>query len=360
MKKYAAAHVLLDETKKQQARFEKLYGAGDYTTTIAKNMKRTIWLIVAFIVLVMLLLILQLYKLNQPYPGVSLDKKGNIVSVVRPAAGDATIILNAEVISESGKTISDQSFKVMIAPTKTKEQKESEINVSMDSKEDAFQHEIRKAVYQMNSDTNIKTVVMPKELSDGTRIHWAPQKTYNGWMTVLVMIFGCFAIYYYRNAGLLKAEKAAKESVLRELPEFVNKLVLLLNAGLVLSNAFTKIVSDNLRIKGGEKNYFYEQLSHIIMKCQQTNGNVQHEIRAFAVRTGIVEFMRLANIINDSMTKGFDLVTQLKMEGDNLWVARRKHMEEKGKIAETKLTFPLVILLLVLLLITITPAMMEM
>jgi len=34
--------------------------------------------------------------------------------------------------------------------------------------------------------------------------------------------------------------------------------------------------------------------------------------------------------------------------------------KEKGKIAETKLTFPLVILLLVLVMITIAPAMMEM
>lgn len=354
-------HIIFDEAMKHQERLEKLYGIGDYTGIIAKNIKHTIWLVAAFILLVILLLLFQIYRMNQLYHGVILDNKGNITSVIRPADGDATLVLDADIINDSGNTITNQGIKLMITPLQKVNQQETiETNSSVESQEDAIQHEIRKVLYEMNLDTSTGKVVLPKKLSDGTKIYWVPQKSYNGWLVIGVIIIGCFAIYYYRDSGLQRKEKEARESVLRELPEFVNTLVLLLNAGLILSNAFYKIISDYERIRGGENNYFYGQLSRIKVKCHETNGTVQHEIRSFAVRTGVVEFMRLSNIIIDSMTKGSDLMTQLKMEGDSLWAARRKLMEEKGKIAETKMTFPLVILLLVLLMITIAPAMMEM
>jgi hypothetical protein len=346
---------------RQQERFEKLYGHGDYTATIAKNMKRTGWWIAVFICLCLFLLIYQLNNSSIDKQGVYLDSEGNITSFVRPDSGDETIVMEANIISDSGKAITDQAIKLMITPLQTEaQQKLAEVKDLEKSEEDTTQHDIRNAIYQLNSDTTVREVVLPNELQDGTKIYWVPKKSQNGWAILFVCIIGGYAIYHKRDAGLAQTEKEARESILRELPEFVNKLILLLNAGLILSNAFNKIVMDYQRIRGGENNYFYGQLAHITVKCHETNESVQHEIRNFAIRTGVVEFMRLSNIINDSMTKGSDLVIQLKMEGDSLWAARRKQLEEKGKIAETKLTFPLVILLLVLLMITIAPAMMEM
>lgn len=355
------APILFEETMKQKERFEKLYGPGDYSALISKNTKHTRWQIASLLLLIVLILLLQIYKPGYSNHGLTLDQNGNLTSVDRPNTGGESIVLDAEIYTDSGKLLTNQGIKLVISPLQTEEQDNSigtkEILVS---NQERRQQEIRSAAYQLNSDTTIPTVVLPRKLQDGTRIYWVPQKSQNGWTIIFILIIGCYAIYSNRLAGLTKIEKAAKESVLRELPELVNKLLLLLNAGLVLGNAFHKIVSDYERIRGGENNYFYNQLAQITMKCRETNGSIQHEIRGFAVRTGVVEFMRLSNIINDSMTKGSDLMAQLNMEGDSLWAARRKQIEEKGKLAETKLTFPLVILLLVLLMITIAPAMMEM
>jgi len=361
MKRKITPHILFDETVKQQERFEKLYGPGDYTIIITKNLKFTRSLVAIFIIFFLMILMFQIYRSTNLSKGITLDSNGNITSIDRPVSGEAMVVLNTELISDSGKVLSDQGIKLMIMPLQTKAQQNSTETVkTAGSKEDMTRHEIRKALYQLNSDTTDRTVTLPKKLSDGTRIYWVPKNSRNGWIVLLFLVIGCISIYQYHDAGLTKTEKSAKESVLRELPEFVNKLVLLLNAGLILSNAFHKIISDYERIRGGENSYFYGQLAQILVRCRETNGSVQHEIRSFAVRTGVVEFMRLSNIISDSMTKGSDLMTQLKMEGDSLWAARRKQMEEKGKLAETKLTFPLMILLLVLLMITIAPAMMEM
>lgn len=361
MKAKKTSHILYFEAMKQHERFEKLYGTGDYTATIAKNMQRTIWLMLAFICLCLLLLMFQLNRSSVSTQGVFFDGEGNITSFLRPDSQDETIVMEANIISDSGKVLTDQAIKLMITPIQTEaETKYAEAKETTENREDTIQHEIRNTIYQLNSDTTARKVALPNELQDGTKIYWVPKKTRNGWAILFVCIIGGYAIYHKRDARLVQTEKEARESILRELPEFVNKMILLLNAGLILSNAFNKIVMDYQRIRGGENNYFYGQLAHITVKCYETNESVQHEIRSFAIRTGVVEFMRLSNIINDSMTKGSDLVVQLKMEGDSLWAARRKQLEEKGKIAETKLTFPLVILLLVLLMITIAPAMMEM
>jgi tight adherence protein C len=349
------------DTLKQKERFQKLYGPGDYTAIITKNMKHTMWLTVCLIVLLILVMIFQIYNSSQSTQGVNVDSKGNIVSIARPDAGDKMVVLEADIVNDSGNVLSTQSIKLLISPLQTVAEKKSiEANELTGSRDDTTQQEIRKAAYQLNSDTTTHTLTLPSELENGTRIYWVPKKSYDGWILLLVFFIGGYGVYKSRDSNLVKTEIAARESVLRELPEFVNKLVLLLNAGLVISTAFHKIVSDHNRIKGDENNYFYGQLSQIISKCSETNESFQFEIRSFAVRTGVVEFMRLSNIINDSMTKGSDLIYQLKMEGDGLWAARRKQIEEKGKLAETKLTFPLVILLLVLLMITIAPAMMEM
>ena len=56
---------------------------------------------------------------------------------------------------------------------------------------------------------------------------------------------------------------------------------------------------------------------------------------------------------------GVYLSEKLKQENSLLWLARKQQSEEKGRLAETKLTLPLMILLLVLIMMTIAPAMME-
>lgn len=96
------------------------------------------------------------------------------------------------------------------------------------------------------------------------------------------------------------------------------------------------------------------------MRSRETNSPFHKELAAFARRSGVRELMRVSNVINDNIDKGTELTGKLRREGDALWFARKKQSEEKGRLAETKMTLPLVMLLCVLVLITIAPAMMDM
>ena len=69
--------------------------------------------------------------------------------------------------------------------------------------------------------------------------------------------------------------------------------------------------------------------------------------------------MRVSNIINDNINKGVELTDKLQAESEILWLNRKKSCEEKGRLAETKMTLPLMLFLMVLIIITVAPALLE-
>ena len=71
------------------------------------------------------------------------------------------------------------------------------------------------------------------------------------------------------------------------------------------------------------------------------------------------ELMRISNIISDNISKGVELTDKLHNESELLWLARKRSCEERGRLAETKLTFPLTLFLLVLVAVTVCPALLE-
>lgn len=83
------------------------------------------------------------------------------------------------------------------------------------------------------------------------------------------------------------------------------------------------------------------------------------EFRRMAKESGIRELMRVSNIISDNIKKGVELTGKLQAESEMLWLERKKSCEERGRLAETKLTLPLMIFLMVLMIITVAPALLE-
>lgn len=158
---------------------------------------------------------------------------------------------------------------------------------------------------------------------------------------------------------LEQQRRLQRESVMRQLPEFVNRLVLLLNAGLVLTSAFEKSVEESFVEDSKGDDYFYGKLREIYVLCTTTNASMHVEFRKMAKESGIRELMRVSNIISDNIRKGVELTGKLQAESELLWISRKKSCEEKGRLAETKLTLPLMIFLMVLIIITVAPALME-
>jgi tight adherence protein C len=240
-------------------------------------------------------------------------------------------------------------------------------NAGKEDYENSMVGRLRSSMDKLDELKNSEYMSLPGELDGGITLRWYTGRENNSLLLVLLFIFSVMIVYFNRYDRVNRELKAAEESVIRDLPEFINKLVLLLNAGLVVSTAFSKIVEDyasfygtGSKETGRERKYLYDELAEIQSRINQTNVSLIKELKEFSQRSGVRELVRLTAVISDNWNKGSALAEKLEEESELLWVRRKKRAEEKGKIAETKLTFPLVILLLVLIMITIAPAMLDM
>lgn len=215
-------------------------------------------------------------------------------------------------------------------------------------------------VYSISKSDNSKIVYLPEHIEGMDNVSWSNDKN----NPILLITFACGALligtYMKRYDQIKKLKIKCNESIEDELPDFLNKIVLLMNAGLVLSAAFQKIVKDYNYHAYMNESYFYHQLTGINTKVLETNASMVEELKRFAERSKNREFMRITNVISDNIHKGTELVNILQGESNFLWFQRKKRAEEKGRLAETKLTLPLALQLLVLIIITLAPAIIEM
>lgn len=292
-------------------------------------------------------------------------ESGGSIYIVRPDEGKAPghLVLRAEV-SDGEKTVEKKMDLTMDPYEKESGDKNKDGGEEKEEKKssrEAVEMELRGIASELNSDKALKKVKLPDSLASGEKISWeVEERSDSNCMAILVVtVMAAFCIYRKRFSALEKQSRMQRESVMRQLPEFVNRLVLLLNAGLVLTSAFERSVEESFAEGSRDEDYFYGKLREIYVLCTTTNASMHVEFRKMAKESGIRELMRVSNIISDNIRKGVELTGKLQAESELLWVSRKKSCEEKGRLAETKLTLPLMIFLMVLIIITVAPALME-
>lgn len=157
-----------------------------------------------------------------------------------------------------------------------------------------------------------------------------------------------------------KKREKDKVETLAELPKFLNQIILLLNGGLNFRDAFIRVGSSYRVLSKEEENYFTKNVESLVSRAQNNGANPIRYFSEFAKISGIKELARVANLIVENQSKGMDLRTFLEVESRSLWVSRKQRLTEEIRIRESKMSFPLGILLLVLIIVVSAPAMMQM
>lgn len=284
--------------------------------------------------------------------------------LIRPEAGEDNghLSLRAEVEGKNGTY--EKTINVIIEPydeeTEDDAAEKSETEPTM-TEEEMIEYSLRAAADRINSDKSVKKVSLPAELETGENILWEIENTSqnNSLLILMMMIVVSVIMYRERFSALKKLEASNRESVSRQLPSFINRLVLLIDAGMVLNSAFEKAVEESIEGDISEKDYFYMNLKAIYISMKTANGSMNRGLKEFARRSGVQELMRVSNIIDDNISKGTELTGKLRSESEMLWMERKKKCEEMGRLAETKLTLPLMLFLVVLIVITVAPALLE-
>lgn len=196
---------------------------------------------------------------------------------------------------------------------------------------------------------------LPVTLNEDIDLRWRVETNQGILITGILFLVCMILIYLTRYHDVQKMKIECKESVETELPEFTSKIVLLLNAGLIFHTAFQRILKRELEKE--TSTYFMKQMLGVQKRVEETNSSLIVELRSFALATEVREFIRLVSMIEDNIKKGAVLAEKMERESELLLEARKKNLQEKIRISETKLTFPMAIQLIVLIGITIAPAM---
>lgn len=279
--------------------------------------------------------------------------------VSRKIAEEVPKNLELVVSGKSKKEKIDKKVLLVVNPKGyVKKQRKQEEKRLLAARRKSADDELKLKLYTIGAKDDRDVIKLPKEAGSIKQLSWSSKKDRTYIVILIAGILGLVLVYAGRYERFKREEKKAAESVERELSEFFNKLVLLINAGMVFTSAFEKTVAYGSI--SNSQSYFYDELWKINQKSKESNASVIVELKKFSKRTENKEFIRVVNVISDNINRGTEFVRAMQTESELLSYQRRKRAEEQARVAETKLTIPLAMQLLSLILITLAPAMLDM
>ena len=156
-----------------------------------------------------------------------------------------------------------------------------------------------------------------------------------------------------------KKKQREREEIIIRLPGFINQLLLLMDSGLIISDAFKKTASEYGDLPEEQRNYFTDSVYRIYEESLKSGKNVINSFYAFAGLSDSKELIRTGNFLYENRNRGTEIWDRLSDLSEDLWNERKRLCMEKIKKSETKMSFPLGIMLISLLLMTSAPALMQ-
>ncbi len=201
-------------------------------------------------------------------------------------------------------------------------------------------------------------IMLPETFEKSKGLKWKAPFDYS--FLYLLLLLPTYVFLDYRRSFEVeeKKKKNFKSSVIRKLPAFSDNIILLLESGLVFTDAFSHIAK--VYSEKEKRDLFEQMIVDVTDECKLTKDEYTSVMCRYAAEIKIREFSRLCSILSENQKKGIGLVDKLRNESIGLWENRKKIATERGKLAETKLSFPLSLLLVALILITAAPAFMQM
>lgn len=318
-----------------------------------KESKKQLYMITIVFILFMGVMIFKSFNVNGGY---IVNKKNKVVGIYKnDLSKDEEYKLKLEVKNEAGKS----SQNVTIFSAGAKPEKENNENSIKNDDEIKRNIEIRNIISEVEEAKN-KKILLPGVLDDGSKLIWHKNDTkHNDNGVVIIGYFLIIAVVIVNSVNKKKSKNKDKSvEILKGLPRFTNQLLMLLNAGMILSDAFDRICSSYRIIPNDDIQFFESELICINERNRVENLSTAALVNRFAGKYNVKELMRIATVLTENEKKGSDIIDNLKNESQFLWENRKITAKEKGKMIDTKMAYPLGLLLIQLIIITMAPAML--
>lgn len=207
-----------------------------------------------------------------------------------------------------------------------------------------------------NNKTSEEIIKFPEEVG-GEKVEYRRPVNSRG-ISILILGIAATGLTWclIRRQGKKEDEKR-KIQMVQDYPEIVNKLRLLLGAGMTIKNAWKKIVTDyeKKKEKCGER-FAYEEML-ITYREMQSGVTEAESYERFGRRCGIPSYLKLGAILSQNLRKGTRGVAEImQMEAIQAFEERKALAKRRGEEASTKLLVPMFFMLGIVLVIVIVPA----
>lgn len=169
-----------------------------------------------------------------------------------------------------------------------------------------------------------------------------------------IAVAGYVAMPFVVDKGLDDKIQERRLNIQLEFPDFITKLTLLVNAGMTISKAWEKIVTDVTK-----KSMLYDEMKYTLAEIHAGKSEpVAYE--EFGRRCKIKEIIKFVSVIILNLKKGgAEVVPVLRVQGNECWEMRKSVAKRLGEEASTKILIPLMIMLVGIIVIVATPAILS-
>lgn len=213
-------------------------------------------------------------------------------------------------------------------------------------------------VQEQEANKNQPYLNLPLEWN-GRQLQWS-KKSDNTYQIILMLGLAAAAIVYIQQSITeQKQEQKRKELLLRQYPDMVSKISLLLGAGMTLSGAWERIVLNyqrQLELQQTKSIEVYEQMLLSYREMQDGIGELKVYER-FGERCGTPQYRKFSVLIVQNLRKGTSGLRQiLEKEVADAFALRKNHAKKAGEEASTKILLPMMMMLCIVMVIILVPA----
>lgn len=166
-------------------------------------------------------------------------------------------------------------------------------------------------------------------------------------MILITLIFTGVLAYYF-DYSTLEAVDERHDVLLRDLPGVLSKLSLLINAGLILREAWARVAETGERA-------LYQEMQDAVYSME--NGLSDREaLEKFSRHCNVKEIKKFISVVEQNIEKGStELAKSLRELSKESWNEKKQLTIQKGAAADAKLLIPTGIIFMGILIVIIVP-----
>lgn len=227
-----------------------------------------------------------------------------------------------------------------------------------ETEEERFERQINAYLQKQNEENRTQKEIVLENTVNGREVSWETKKKSSIPKVITVCVLLEVFIFAKKRVTKHEEEKERKEKIVEDYPEFAMKYALLFNAGLPHMKVLEKIVSDSK--KSGKKGPLYEETEKALHESERGVSSLE-ALRIMAEKCDVREVKYFTGLICQNIRKGGkDIEKDIKSLAKDSMNIKRDNFKKKAETAGTKLTIPMVILLVIVFVIIMVPAFSQM